>query len=356
MWLLILVLQICGIVSDCPDIETTDEFKEILHGKLKKQCDSTADSECVVSCSSGYKMYNEKQQMKATCDCSSDCKWSYGSHGGWRGAEDDHRPNFGCCEKPTRPFGNVFRKTFTSGMVGRKYFEADHHQAIVGYKIKIRESAPNGHSIFLQLPNVLPDDVKISTFVRYKIVSLFRDVQNSKTMIMLNSEGAIQAGDKFYIMLQLRGGGPTNVKEYVTNTNLKIHYYAEQHSCWCPGNEDFCDHKSPTGATFSSFNIQVFGKTKYGKDIVKDHIVKILKRYDVSTIQEIRDSSETYFPKLVADLNADADVYDSIAGIRQGSTSSKEQVGFIWNRNIFELEIYMSAMSTKRNKNGNLQL
>ena len=36
---------------------------------------------------------------------------------------------------------------------------------------------------------------------------------------------------------------------------------------------------------FGSFNIQVFGQAKYKKDIVKDNIVSILQRYDISTIQ-----------------------------------------------------------------------
>ena len=35
----------------------------------------------------------------------------------------------------------------------------------------------------------------------------------------------------------------------------------------------------------SSFNIQVFGTTKYGKEPVKNQIVEILQRYDIATIQ-----------------------------------------------------------------------
>ena len=36
---------------------------------------------------------------------------------------------------------------------------------------------------------------------------------------------------------------------------------------------------------FGSFNIQVFGVSKYGKTEVKDQIVTILRRYDIVTIQ-----------------------------------------------------------------------
>ena len=54
--------------------------------------------------------------------------------------------------------------------------------------------------------------------------------------------------------------------------------------------------------------------------IVKDHIVQILLRYDVSTVQEIRESSGASFPKLVADMNSIAgDIYDFHVGARQAS-------------------------------------
>ena len=104
---------------------------------------------------------------------------------------------------------------------------------------------------------------------------------------------------------------------------------------------------------FSSFNIQVFGTTKYGKTEVKNQIIEILERYDISTIQvislkiieaainyfkEIRDSSLTAFPNLVADMNANEDKWDYVMGARQGSTSSKEQEGFVWDRTKFSLE------------------
>ena len=55
----------------------------------------------------------------------------------------------------------------------------------------------------------------------------------------------------------------------------------------------------------------------------------------MTSLQEIRDSSETAFPNLVNDINAVNNVYDWWTGARQGTTSSKEQVGFIWNRNNF---------------------
>lgn len=116
---------------------------------------------------------------------------------------------------------------------------------------------------------------------------------------------------------------------------ITVKFYHERHPCFCAGNTDLCDYLAPPPTKFASFNIQVFGATKYGKTEVKDQIVTILNRYDIATIQEIRDSTETAFPNLVSDINAVNDIYDWWTGARQGTTSSKEQVGFIWNRNNF---------------------
>ena len=53
--------------------------------------------------------------------------------------------------------------------------------------------------------------------------------------------------------------------------------------------------------------------------------------------KEIRDSAETAFPNLVADMNAVEDIYDFHVGARQGSSSSKEQEGFVWDRTKFAM-------------------
>ena len=77
--------------------------------------------------------------------------------------------------------------------------------------------------------------------------------------------------------------------------------------------------KTEAAATlFGSFNIQVFGKEKMKKEPVKEILVKILTRYDVFTIQEIRDASGEAFPELIAALNDEEDRYDFHVGERQG--------------------------------------
>ena len=112
-----------------------------------------------------------------------------------------------------------------------------------------------------------------------------------------------------------------------------IRAYDGRQTHWCPGNPAVDNLLQPSPNKFGSFNIQVFGQTKYKKDVVKDNIIKILQRYDISTIQvshywvlikpfknkEIRDSAETAFPNLVADMNAiSGDIYGHAVGARQG--------------------------------------
>jgi len=45
--------------------------------------------------------------------------------------------------------------------------------------------------------------------------------------------------------------------------------------------------------------------------------VTILRRYDISTIQEIREAAGVSFPALVGDMNAQEDIYDFHVGDRQ---------------------------------------
>ena len=109
-----------------------------------------------------------------------------------------------------------------------------------------------------------------------------------------------------------------------------MRFYDGSQTHWCPGNEEIDILLKPQPLLFGSFNIQVFGQAKYGKTVVKDKIVEILKRYDAVTVQEIRNADETAFPALVNDMNNGTDTFGWRTGARQGSTSSKEQYGFIW--------------------------
>ncbi|XP_078576405.1 deoxyribonuclease-1-like [Branchiostoma floridae x Branchiostoma japonicum] len=83
----------------------------------------------------------------------------------------------------------------------------------------------------------------------------------------------------------------------------------------------------------AAFNVQVFGLRKMSNPEVVKTLVQIIRRYDIIAIQEIRDSSETAFPTLLAKVNKDLppdQTYRSIISERLGRTSSKEQYGFMY--------------------------
>ncbi|XP_071941425.1 deoxyribonuclease-1-like [Antedon mediterranea] len=85
---------------------------------------------------------------------------------------------------------------------------------------------------------------------------------------------------------------------------------------------------------FSAFNIQTFGQSKMGKPEVVDKLVKIIMRYDLVLIQEIRDSSGTSIVQLLNDVNAESssDPYEVAIGSRVGRSSYKEQYAFFYKR------------------------
>ena len=56
-------------------------------------------------------------------------------------------------------------------------------------------------------------------------------------------------------------------------------------------------------------------------------------KFDIIAVQEIRDSNGDAFPFFVNELNKVCNRYDYCVGERQGRSSSKEQYGFVWNRN-----------------------
>jgi len=88
---------------------------------------------------------------------------------------------------------------------------------------------------------------------------------------------------------------------------------------------------------FASFNIQIFGKRKMEQQDVVDILVKILIRYDLVLIQEIRDSEEKWTQELLNVLNAQChedDKYEMILSDRLGRTASKEQYGFFYRKRL----------------------
>jgi len=85
----------------------------------------------------------------------------------------------------------------------------------------------------------------------------------------------------------------------------------------------------------SAFNIQVFGQTKMGKPEVVSCLRRIIVRYDIVLIQEIRDSSETAIYDLLREVNTmGAGTYAMSLSTRLGRTSSKEQYAYFYKTSI----------------------
>jgi len=87
----------------------------------------------------------------------------------------------------------------------------------------------------------------------------------------------------------------------------------------------------PSILTLASFNIQVFGQSKIKKPEVMNVLARIIKRYDVVAIQEVRSKEQNVIPALLNLVN-DADTrYDYVISERLGRTGSKEQYVFVYN-------------------------
>ena len=90
--------------------------------------------------------------------------------------------------------------------------------------------------------------------------------------------------------------------------------------------------------TICSFNIQVFGTSKLKKPQAMDVLTKVVRRFDVVAIQEVRSTDDTVVPKFVEMVNADGSKYDFIIGPRLGRTNSKEQYAVLFNTARIEVD------------------
>jgi len=104
----------------------------------------------------------------------------------------------------------------------------------------------------------------------------------------------------------------------------------------------------PTDAVLiASFNIQVFGEAKLAKPQVVDALTRVVRRFDVVAVQEVRAKSDSVVPTFVAAINADGSRYQYVIGPRLGRTASKEQYTFIYDST--RIEIDPSSVATLPN-------
>jgi len=87
-----------------------------------------------------------------------------------------------------------------------------------------------------------------------------------------------------------------------------------------------------TGDTvkIANWNLQIFGVAKASNANLMQTYSEIIEDYDIIFVQEIRDKSETSFPKLCLVLTN----YSCMTSSRAGRTNSKEQYGIIYKNGI----------------------
>jgi endonuclease/exonuclease/phosphatase family metal-dependent hydrolase len=87
----------------------------------------------------------------------------------------------------------------------------------------------------------------------------------------------------------------------------------------------------PSTIKIASFNIQVFGQAKISDAKIMDVLSRIIERYDIVAIQEVRSAKENVIPELLSHINKGDLKYDYVISKRLGRTGSKEQYAFVYN-------------------------
>ncbi|MFO7906707.1 MAG: endonuclease/exonuclease/phosphatase family protein [Planctomycetota bacterium] len=95
--------------------------------------------------------------------------------------------------------------------------------------------------------------------------------------------------------------------------------------------------------TIASFNIQVFGESKLSKPWVVEILARIVRRFDVTAIQEIRCKEDYVIPEFVDAVNADGSAYNYVVGPRLGRTISKEQYAFVYDTERIQVDMTSSG-------------
>lgn len=109
----------------------------------------------------------------------------------------------------------------------------------------------------------------------------------------------------------------------------------------CDGLYSNRDKTPPAAAgetvTVASFNIQVFGTSKASDERVMDVLAKVVRRFDVVAIQEVRSKDQSLMDGFLRRINAGGGHYRYVIGPRLGRTTSKEQYAFVYNAATIEL-------------------
>jgi len=91
----------------------------------------------------------------------------------------------------------------------------------------------------------------------------------------------------------------------------------------------------------------VFGESKISKPQVVDVLAKVVRRFDIVAVQEVRAKSDSVIPQFLSAINADGSRYQFVIGPRLGRTVSKEQYTFIYDST--RIEVDPSSVGTSPN-------
>lgn len=96
----------------------------------------------------------------------------------------------------------------------------------------------------------------------------------------------------------------------------------------------------PNNLKIAAFNVQTFGKKKMETPGIPELLVKIVLRFDVILIQEIRDASGKAILKLLSLINKNSSkgIYDITISPRLGRSSSKEQYAFLFRKDVLSVK------------------
>lgn len=88
----------------------------------------------------------------------------------------------------------------------------------------------------------------------------------------------------------------------------------------------------------ATFNIQVFGEHKLADARTADVLARIIRKFDVVAIQEIRAKDPNFLARFMQMVNAGGFHYDCVVGPRLGRTDSKEQYAYIFDLTRVEID------------------
>lgn len=87
----------------------------------------------------------------------------------------------------------------------------------------------------------------------------------------------------------------------------------------------------------ATFNIQVFGVKKLEKPKAIGTLARIVRRFQIVAVQEIRSADQSLLDRFLQLVNSDGSQFDYVLGPRLGRTSSKEQYAFLFDKSRIEV-------------------